>query len=121
MDGTVIILDNTGDDSYKQSAREFLTSPITTDLMRVLLDNAAQKDNIIKIRNVRSFGGESNRDISLRNFSNAKDYDSLIIDVPLNPPVLLDGQTYFETELEAESEIDLLFYFDQAEIGSVLV
>ena len=116
MDGTVIILDNTGDDNYKQSAREFLANPILTDLMRVLLDNTNQIDNIIKVRNTKSFGGESNRDISLRNFANAKDYTNLILEVPLSPPVLLDGQTYFETELEPNSEMDLLFYFDQAEV-----
>ena len=49
------------------------------------------------------------------------DKDSLIIDVPLNPPILLDGQTYFETELEANSEMDLLFYFEQVEIGEVML
>lgn len=125
MDGTVIILDNSGDNAYKQSAREFLTNPILTDFMRVILDNAAQINNIIKVRNVKSFGSESNRDISLRNFADAKNYTNMtanpILDVPLNPPILLDGQTYFETELEANSEMNILFYFDQAEIGEVVL
>lgn len=119
-DGVVIILDNTGDDAYKQSAREFLTNPILTDFMRVILDNADQINNVIKVRNVKSFGSESNRDISLRNYADAKNYTNMttnpILDVPLNPPILLDGQTYFETDLEALSEMDLLFYFEQQEV-----
>jgi len=125
MDGTVIILDNAGDDAYKQSAIEFLTNPILTDFMRVILDNANQINNIIKVRNSKSFGSESNRDISLRNYSDAKNYTNMtanpILDVPLNPPIQLDGQTYFETGLEANSEMDLLFYFEQNEAGSVLL
>lgn len=119
-DGVVIILDSVGDDAYKQSAREFLTSPIKADMLRVLLDNTTQINNNIHVRNSKSFGSTSNRDISLRNFIKSTDLSSLIIDIPLNPPILLDGQTYFETELEANSEMNLMFYFDQEEIGSLL-
>jgi hypothetical protein len=120
MDGTVIILDNTGDTSYKQSSREFLSNPILTDFMKVILTTSDQMNNNIKVRNVSSFGGQSNRDISLRNYADAKTFNNLILEVPLDPPILLDGQTYFETDLEPFSEMDLLFYFDQEEIGNVL-
>lgn len=120
MDGTVIILDNVGDAAYKQSAREFLSNPILADSMKVIMSDDNQVNNIIHIRNVTSFGSQSNRDISLRNHVNAKDFTALILDVPLNPPILLDGQTYFETDLEPLSEMDLLFYFEQEEPGLVL-
>jgi hypothetical protein len=89
-------------------------------MLRVLLADETQIDNIIHVRNSKSFGSTSNRDISLRNFIKSTDLSNLIIDIPLSPPILLDGQTYFETDLEANSEMDLMFYFDQEEIGSLL-
>jgi hypothetical protein len=121
-DGQIVILDNSGDDNYNQSAREFLVSPIVTDLVRIILNDASQLDNVLKIKNYKSFGSESNRDISLRQYISAKrDTTNLIIDVPIDPPVRLDGQTYFQTTLAANSEMDLLFYFDQMYIESLLV
>lgn len=38
-DGQIVILDNSGDDNYNQSAREFLVSPIVTDLVRIILND----------------------------------------------------------------------------------
>jgi hypothetical protein len=119
-DGTVIILDNSGDDSYRQSSREYLTNPIRTDRIKILLTNTAQLDNLFKIRNFKSFGSESNRDISLKQFISALDKTNLIIDIKLDPPIILDGQTYFQTDIEPNSEIDLVFEFDQVEMADYL-
>ena len=119
MADTAIILDQIGNDRYAQNSREYLTNPILADKLKVLLASAAQLDNIIKIRNFKSFGSQSIRDISLRNYVNATNRTNLIIEIPLNPPVLLDGQTYFETDIEANSEIDLMFYFRQFEISEL--
>lgn len=115
-----IILNNVGNDRYAQVSRELIGNPIITNLMKVLLTTESQVNNIIQIRNERSFGAESNRDISLRNFVDALNKTGLIVDVPLDPPVILDGQTFFQTVLEANSEIDLLFYFDQVEVSGFL-
>ena len=120
MADIAIILDNAGNDVYAQTSRDFLTSPVRADLMRVLLDNESQLNNVVKIRNFKSVGTQSNRDISLRQFISAKNPTNLIIDVPLNPPVILDGQTSFRIVIEANSTINLMFYFDQAEIGDLL-
>ncbi len=115
-----IILDNIGNDKYAMASREFITNPILTDRMKVILANTAQLNNLIKIRNEKSFGSQRNRDISLKNYISAMDKTNLIIDIPISPPLLLDGQTYFETAIEPLSEIDLLFFFDQAEIADAL-
>ena len=120
MADVAIILDNIGNDVYTQSAREFLTSPIRVDLMRILLSTADQINNIIKIRNSKSVGTESNRDISLGSYINAMNKTNLIVDIPLNPPLILDGQTSFQTILDANSEINIIFYFDQADIKNLL-
>lgn len=116
-----IILDNQGNDIYAQAAREYITSPIITDMVRVILANTAQINNLIKIRNRSTFGSESNRDISLRNFISTTDKTNLIVDIKLTPPIVLDGQTYFQTDIEANSEIDLLFFFEQKDIGELLL
>ena len=116
-----IILDNVGNDKYTMASREFITNPILTDHMKVILSNTDQLGNLINVRNEKSFGSQHNRDISLRNYTSALDKTNLIVDVPINPPLLLDGQTYFETAIEPFSEIDLLFFFDQAEIADALV
>jgi hypothetical protein len=121
MADIAIILDNVGNNMYAQASREFITCPVSTDRVKVLLDNASQIDNLLKIRNYKSFGSEWNRDVSLRQFISAFDKNSLIVDVILNPIVILDGQTYFETDVEANSEIDLLFYLvEQADISNAL-
>jgi hypothetical protein len=121
MADIAIILNNVGNDTYSQSSREFLTSPILTDMMRIMLSTETQLNNVIRIRNSKSFGSSSNRDISLRNYISAsKSKTNLILDVALTPPLLLNGQTYFQTDIEPNSEIDLMFYFDQIEIGDIL-
>lgn len=120
MADTAIILNNVGNDIYAQTAREYLGAPIMTDFMRIVLSTAKQLDNIIRIRNSKSVGSSSNRDISIGNFVKAGESTNLIIEVPLSPPVVLDGQTYFQTVLEPNSEMDILFYFDEKEIIQLL-
>jgi hypothetical protein len=120
MADTAIILNNAGNDVYAQTAREYLTSPIVADFMRIVLTTATQLNNIIRIRNTKSVGTGSNRDISIGSFVKAGESTNLIIEIPLNPPIILDGQTYFQTVLEPNSEMDILFYFDEQEIGKWL-
>lgn len=120
MADIAIILDNSGNDVYVQTSREYLTSPIKADMMRILIDNTSQIGNIIKIRNKKSVGTESNRDISLSKYVSAMDKTNLVIDVPLDPPLVLDGQTSFQTTIEANSEVIFMFYFDQADISDIL-
>lgn len=107
-----IILNNSGNDKYAQTARDFLSNPVTVTALKIVLDNENQLSNNISIRNEKSFGSEWNRDISLRNYTNAINKTNLILDIPLNPPITLDGDTYFSTSLEANTEMDLLFYYD---------
>jgi hypothetical protein len=120
MADIAIILDNAGNDIYIQNSREYLTNPIKVDLMRIILTTVEQIGNIIKIRNSKSVGTETNRDISIGKYISAMDKTNLIIDVPINPPMILNGQTSFQIELAANSEMDLIFYFDQANIESAL-
>lgn len=120
MADVAIILNNSGNNVYAQAAREFLISPIRADLLKVLLTNPDQVNNLIKIRNNQSVGTASNRDIQLINYISAMSKTNQIIDIPLDPPLLLDGQTSFQVVLEPLSEIILLFYFEQKEIVSML-
>jgi hypothetical protein len=119
-DQVAILTNNTGNNIYAQAGREFLTNPIKATSLKILVDNDAQISDNIKIRNYRSSGGESNRDISLRRYISATDKNARIIDVVLDPPVILDGQTYFELSIEPGSEVDFLFYFEQAELSELL-
>lgn len=119
-EGRIIILDNAGDNNYRQSLREYLTSPIKVDMMRLLLDNVSQINNILKIRNSKSVGTQSNRDISLTQYINAMNKTNLIMDIPLDPPMIIDGQTSFQIVLEPTTEINIMFYFDQADRENLL-
>jgi len=114
--GQVFIIDNAGDNSYYQTSREFLSNPIKVDMLKVLLDNEDQIYNNIQIRNKKSFGSEWNREIQLKNYQSALDKTNLIVDVPISPPITIDGNTYFRVTLEADSEMILIFYFDQSEV-----
>ena len=120
MAEVAIILNNSGNDNYLQSSREFLSSPIKVDMMRLLLSTATQIGNVIKIRNQKSVGTLTNRDISLSKYISATNKTNLIVDIPLNPPIVLDGQTSFQVVLAANSQLDILFYFNQTEIGALL-
>lgn len=117
-----IIENNVGNNIYAQTAREFLTNPIKTDMVRILIDNENQLANNLKIKNYRSTGTQSNREISLRNYISAsKSTTKLILDIKLDPPVILDGQTYFETDIAAGTQMDMMFYFDQLELERLLI
>jgi hypothetical protein len=115
-----IILDNQGDGNYMQSAREFLTSPISANMLKIVLSTPEQLSNIIYIKNDSSLGPNHTRTISIGSYVSAKGSTNLIIDVPLDPPVVLDGKTYFQTDVAANSEIDLLFFYDQVNISDLL-
>lgn len=120
MADTAIILNNIGNNTYIQSAREFLVSPIKVIMMRVILNSEEQINNILKIRNSKSVGTQSNRDISLFQYIDALNKTNLIMDIMLDPPLILDGQTSFQITIEPYNEIDLLFYFDQSDRENLL-
>ena len=105
MAEVAIILNNSGNNVYAQTARELLTSPVAVDFLRVLLSNPGQINNTIKIRNSKSVGSASNRDVQLQNYVLATNKTNQVIDIPVIPPLVLDGQTYFETVLEGNTEI----------------
>jgi hypothetical protein len=115
MAETAIILNNSGNDRYAQVSRDLLANPVRANLLKIILDNESQLNNLIQIRNQTSFGGESNRDISLKNYVNALNKTNLILEIPLNPAINLDGETYFQTELAANSTIDMIFFEDKNE------
>jgi hypothetical protein len=120
MADVAVLYNNTGNNIYSQVGRDFLTSPIRTFRMRVLLSNEEQIDKLIVIRSGTSFGSQFNRNISLRDYISAMDKTNLIIDIPLDPALVIDGETYFQVELAPNSEIDFLFYFDQVKIENLL-
>lgn len=115
-----IILNNSGNNRYAQTSREFIANPMRSDMLRLILDNETQIGNLIKIRNAKSFGSESNRDIQIRKYIKATDKTSLVVDIPLFPEIVLDGQTYFQTDIEANSSIYMMFYYEQLDIGDFL-
>jgi hypothetical protein len=122
MADIITIENNVGNNVYAQTAREFLTSPIETDMVRVLIDNEEQLNYNLKIKNYRSTGRESNRELPLRNYISAsKSTTNLIVDIKIDPPVILDGQTYFEVTLAPSTQMNLMFYFDQVYLESLLV
>jgi hypothetical protein len=120
-DETIItVTNNQGSNRYAQVSRDFLISPVAVDFLRVIIDNNNQLLNLIKIRNSSSTGRTANRDISLSSYTNALNKTNLIVDIPLEPAMVIDGQTYFETDIEPYSEIYLIFYYKQQEIASIM-
>jgi hypothetical protein len=117
MDGVGIILNNTGDNIYAQSARDFLINPIKVRKMRFFLTDGSLVMNIVQIRNSKSIGAQWNRDISLQNYIDViKNSTNMIIDIPLDPPLIIDGQTYINVMLPSASEMDIMFYYLQTDV-----
>lgn len=108
-----IILNNAGDDNYGMVARDWATNPITVKYMRLILSDLAQLVQRFEIRNRTSFGKNTNRVLSLSEFSNATDKQGLILVIPFDPPLIMDGNTYFVMKVPPFSRVLMMFYYEQ--------
>jgi hypothetical protein len=108
-----IILDNAGDDNYGFLARDWTTNPVKVKYMRLFLADESQLVQPLEIKNRTSTGEERNRIISLSSFVSSSDKTNLILVIPFNPPLVMDGNTYFVMKLPALSDTRMLFYYEQ--------
>jgi len=111
-----IILNNAGDDNYAMLTRDWSTNPVTVKHMKILLADSAQLVQLFELKSRTAFGKSYNRTLSLSEFTNASDKQGLILEVPLNPPLIMDGDTYFVMKVPPFSRVQLIFYYEQNQI-----
>jgi hypothetical protein len=108
-----IILNNAGDNAYAMLARDWATNPVAVSYLRLILADSSQLTQTLEIKNRTSFGAEKNRVLSLGQFGNALDKQGLILVIPFNPPLIMDGNTYFIMKVPAFSRVLMMFYYEQ--------
>ena len=118
--GNPIILANQGDDNYNFVNRDLISSPIMTKFMRLFLADESMLQQTIEIRSISSTGKLDIRQIALSTYPKATDKTSLILLIPLTPPLILDGNTSFRINIPAQSNVRMMFYFDRNNIANIL-
>ena len=108
-----IILNNSGNDSYYALSRDWLSTPILTRFMKLILADESQLASILQIKNKIFAGAQNNRKLSLSSYVNAQSKSNLILLIPFDPPLILDGNTYFTMTIPANSTVIMAFYYDQ--------
>jgi hypothetical protein len=111
-----IILDNAGDNNYGFLTRDWTTNPVTVKYMRLILADESQLAQAFEIKNRTSTGEQSNRIISLGSYVKSSDKTNLIVVIPFNPPLIMDGNTYFVMKVPALSDVQIMFYYKQKDI-----
>lgn len=115
-----IILDNSGDDNYNFVARDWVTTPVMAKFLRIFLSDDSMLQQIMEIRSTSSTGKLDVRSISFGKYPKATDRTNLILLIPLEPPLLLDGNVYFRLSIPALSTVRMMFYFDRKSQANIL-
>ena len=111
-----IILNNSGDDNYNFAAREWVSNPIKCKALKVILADDSQIAEILEIRSKTSTGAQDVRRLSFSKFVSASNRNSLIIEIPLTPELILDGSTSFKLSVPALSQVLMIFYYNRSPV-----
>jgi hypothetical protein len=109
-----VILNNSGDDDYKFVSRNWISNPVKCKLLKIILADESQLSQILTITSFTSTGGQDVRKFSFGKYVNSIDKNNLIIQIPLNPVLILDGQTKFKLSIPAYSQVTMMFFYDHS-------
>ena len=112
-----IILNNSGNDSYNILSRDWTATPVLARFMKIILASTSQLSAILEVKNKAFTGGEMNRKIVLGEYVSALNKSSLILVIPFNPTLILDGNTYFAITIPANSTVTMAFYYEKRKHG----
>ena len=115
-----IILANQGDNNYKFVSRDWLTTPVKAEFIRLFLADESMLQQTLEIRTISSTGKLDKRQIALSTYPKATDKTSLILLIPLTPPLLLDGNTFFRLNVPAQSTVRMMFYYERRDLKGLL-
>lgn len=108
-----IILNNSGDDNYAMMTRDWSSNPVTVKYMKIILSDAAQLVQLFEIKSRTSWGKNYNRTLSLSEYGSATDKQGLILTIPFDPVLIMDGDTYFVMKVPPFSRTTLMFFYEQ--------
>jgi hypothetical protein len=112
-----IILNNSGDDNYAMMARDWTTNPVSVKYMKLILSDSAQLVQTFEIKSRNSLGKTHNRVLSLTDYTDAQDKQGLILTIPFDPPLIMDGNTYFIMKVPAFSRTQMMLFYEQNVVG----
>jgi len=110
-----ILYNNIGDDNYNAVNREWASNPIKCNELKVFLADESQLQQVMEIRSFNSNGVQEKRQIAFQKYVSAKDPNSLIVNIPLVPDIIIDGKTSFKIKIPALSQIKLMFFYNRKE------
>lgn len=108
-----VILNNVGDDNYKLVAREWIGDPVKCEAVKIFLADDSQINTILEIRSKTSSGAQDARKLSFSRYVSTKNRSSLIVTIPLQPYLILDGSTSFKMTIPALSQVVMIFYYNR--------
>lgn len=108
-----IILNNSGDDNYAMLTRDWSSNPVEVKYMKLILSDASQLVQRFEIKSRTAFGKDFNRTLSLSEYTDALNKQNLILTIPFDPPLIMDGDTYFVMKIPAFSRTQMMFFYDQ--------
>jgi hypothetical protein len=108
-----IILNNSGNDDYAFVARDWSINAVKVKYLRIILDSSTELTKTLEIKNRNSTGYARNRRIPLSSYTNAENKTDLILLIPFDTELILDGKTYFTMNIPASSQIIMMFYYVQ--------
>jgi hypothetical protein len=111
-----IILNNSGDNNYAMLARDWTTNPVSVKYMKLILSDSSQLVQVFEIKSRNSVGKSYNRILSLSEYTDAQDKQGLILTIPFNPPLIMDGSTYFVVKIPAFSRTQMMLFYDQENV-----
>ena len=109
-----IILNNAGDDTYRNISREWTANPIKCNYLKIFLADDTQLAKVLTITGKTSTGLLDVRKISFSKYASASNRDNLILLIPLTPELILDGNTSFKFSIPALSQVIMMFYYKDA-------
>jgi len=112
---------NPGSISYESINRDFSVNPIMAFHLKVITTTTAQLLQLLQIKNSMVTGSAANENINIQNFVSSENAQAQIVDIPLEKPIYLDRNTYFELPLEASESVSLVFYYQQLDQKDKLI
>jgi len=116
-----IILNNSGDDSYRNLSREWVAKPVKCNSLKIFLADDTQLSKMLTITSKTSTGAIDIREIGFLKYADASNKNNLNLLIPLTPELILDGNTSFKLSIPALSQVLIMFYYKEVLLNSDLL
>ena len=107
--------------SYASANTDFNINPISVSQMTLIYKNGGVSlNNPLKYSYGSATGKVIRKFISPRSHIKAEDFDSNIVEIKFEQPIIIDSKHFFQVEIEPNETLTFAFYYKQANISEIL-